>query len=535
MTPQEARDLERYLTPKEREELASLVAGDIKEHPWRPLPGPQTMAYESLADVVGFGGAAGGGKTDLAIGMATTQHYRAQMFRREGPQLIGIIDRLAEIVGGRENINGKPTVYEADGRKIEFNSVPNLGDETKYQGRPKDFLGIDEAANFLEAQVRFLKGWVRTTRPGQRTRTLLTFNPPTSAEGRWVIDFFAPWLDKKHALYPTTPGKLRYVYVDPTTGKDVWIGDDNPNVFVLVGGQRVYDFDPTHYRPEEIVKPESRTFVPSRITDNPFLVSTGYMAQLQALPEPLRSQMLLGDFEAGMQDDPWQVIPTAWIEAAMARWRERSPRGEMLSMGVDVARGGRDSTVIATRHKTPETVNWYDRLKLYPGRETPNGNVVAGLVIGEARDSTPMHLDVIGVGASPFDVLNSSGQPVYGINVSEKATTTDKSGRLRFFNLRSQLWWQMREDLDPTNDAGVALPPDPELAKELAAPRWSLSGMTIQVESREDIVQRVGRSPDRASAVVLARMDTPKVHMLRHIERVSGRDSSVDYDPYANM
>ena len=24
----------------------------------------------------------------------------------------------------------------------------------------------------------------------------LTFNPPTTAEGRWVIDFFAPWIKK---------------------------------------------------------------------------------------------------------------------------------------------------------------------------------------------------------------------------------------------------------------------------------------------------------------------------------------------------
>jgi hypothetical protein len=61
----------------------------------------------------------------------------------------------------------------------------------------------------------------------------------------------------------------------------------------------------------------SRTFIPSRVSDNPYLMGTGYMTQLQSLPEPLRSQMLYGDFKAGVQDDPWQVIPTAWVEAAM--------------------------------------------------------------------------------------------------------------------------------------------------------------------------------------------------------------------------
>lgn len=530
MTPAEARDLEQYLSPEERDELNTLIAADLAEVRWRPLPGPQTMAYESTADVIGFGGAAGGGKTDLAIGKALTQHHRAQVFRREGPQLTGIIDRLIEIVGSRDYVGGKPAVYREGDVQIEFNSIPNLGDETKFQGRPKDLLVIDEAANFLESQVRFVKGWVRTTRPGQRTCTLMTFNPPTNAEGRWVIDYFAPWLNKKHPLYPTDPGALRYVYVDPVSGKDIWLTDDDPRMFVLVAGERDYDFDVLAYRPEEIIKPESRTFIPSKITDNPFLVSTGYMTQLQSLPEPLRSQMLRGDFEAGMEDDPWQVIPTAWVEAAMARWRKRSPRGEMMSIGVDVARGGKDNTIMATRHKTPDTDYWFDELHVHPGRETPNGNIVAGLVIGERRDRAPIHIDVIGVGASPYDVLNTAGLDVYGVNVSEKATATDKSGRLTFMNLRSQLWWQMREMLDPTADNGIALPDDKDLLAELCAPMWELSGMTIRVESREDIVERVGRSPDRATAIILALLDTPKVHAMRALDQPD--NPSLDWDPY---
>ena len=535
MTPKEARELERYMTPAEREELNALVAADIKQAPWRPLPGPQTMAYTSMADVIGFGGAAGGGKTDLAIGLALTEHFRSQFFRREGPQLTGAIDRLNEITGKPTLVAGKPAVYEDGERKIEFNSMPNLGDESKYQGRPKDLLVIDEAANFLESQVRFVKGWVRTTRPGQRTRTLMTFNPPTSAEGRWVLEFFGPWINKRHPLYPTEPGKLRWVYVDPESGKDVWIDDDNPAPFVLVDGRRSYYFNQMAYRPEEIIQPESRTFVPSRITDNPFLVATGYMAQLQSLPEPLRSQMLLGNFEAGMADDPWQVIPTRWVEIAQARWRERVRKGEMMSMGVDVARGGKDNTVIAKRYKTEDTDHWYDRVTMHPGTETPNGRIVAGLVIGEHRDHAPIHLDVIGVGASPFDVLTDASQPVYGVNVSEKATARDKSGRLSFFNLRSQSWWQMREDLDPDAENGICLPPDADLLAELCAPRWELSGMTLKVESREDIIDRVGRSPDRASAVILARMDTPKVPALRYLDRESAPDNSLDYNPYARL
>ena len=69
--------------------------------------------------------------------------------------------------------------------------------------------------------------------------------------------------------------------------------------------------------------------------------------------------------------------------------------------------------------------------------------------------------------------------------------------------------------LDPTNDTGIALPPDPKLLAELCAPRFTLSGKAIKVESREDIVKRLGYSPDRATAVILASIDQPKVAAMR--------------------
>jgi len=99
-------------------------------------------------------------------------------------------------------------------------------------------------------------------------------------------------------------------------------------------------------------------------------------------------------------------------------------------------------------------------------------------------------------------------------------------------NLRSEMWWHMREALDPVNNTGIALPPDPALLAELCAPRWSLSGKTIKVESREEIVKRVGRSPDRATAVVLALPDLPKLKALR---AAHGHHMVLDYDPAARM
>lgn len=475
--------------------------------------------------------------TDLACGKALTKHRKAMVLRRVSTELTGIEDRLEELIGDKKGYNGQKKIWRTkrhDGKslQIEFASLPNAGDETGYQGRPHDLLVFDEASNFLEGQVRFLLGWLRTVLVGQPVQALLCFNPPTSAEGRWIIEFFAPWLDPKHPN-PALPGELRWAA--SVNGKDIWVEDERP--FVLEDGAPCYEFDPKDYKGEDrskIIKPLSRTFIPSRVTDNPYLMDTGYMSMLQALPEPLRSQMLNGDFMAGVQDSIWQVIPTAWVEAAMARWPERKAefRGvipHMDSMGVDVARGGpKDQTVISRRHG-----NWYDELKAFPGKSTPTGNETAALVLMERRNYAPIHLDVIGVGASPYDLLRNQNQQVIGVNVAEKSNGTDKSGRLRFQNQRSELWWKMREALDPDNNTGVALPPDKELLADLTAPEWELKGAVICVESREDIIDRIGRSPDKASAVILAQLDTPNAYLLQQAQGRSGGGS--EHDPYADL
>lgn len=521
-------DIEGWLTPEERAELDALLAQDLAERPWSPLPGPQTMAYYSEADVIGFGGAAGGGKTDLAIGKVLTQHRVAQVFRRDGTELSAIIDRMEQVLGHRSGLGGRPPIWRKPGgsaRLVEFCSAPNLGDEKKFQGRAKDLLVVDEAANFLESQVRFLMGWVRTTERGQRTQTLLTFNPPTTSDGRWIVRFFAPWLDDGFKGERAQPGELRYVAV--IAGEDRWV--DGPEPFVLVNNDPQYDFDPADFRLDEIIRPQSRTFIPSRISDNPYLVGTNYMSTLQSMPEPLRSQMLYGDFKAGMRDDAWQVLPTAWVEAAMARWQPRSPRGEMLQIGVDVGRGG-DPSVIATRHRTPQNDMWFAPLITLEGDDTSDGDKVAMQVLVTRRDDAPINIDVIGVGASPFDSIRRSGAQVWGVNVAEGARGPDKTGALTFHNLRAELWWRLREALEPTSDTGIALPPDDKLKAELCAPRWSLSGKTVKVESRDDIIKRLGHSPDRATAVVLALISLPKVATLNH---ASGRQGVLDHNPMA--
>ena len=536
MTPGQAQAAMAYLTHAEQAEMDALLSADRDEQPWVPLPGPQTMAMESLADIVGFGGSAGGGKTDLIVGLSSTEHVRSLVVRREKAQTEGVIQRMAEVMDGTDGFNSQKSTWRLPTetpRLVEFAGLDNPGDERRWQGRPHDLKAFDEVTEMREAQVRFVMGWTRSNVEGQRTRVLMTFNPPTTQEGRWVIQFFAPWLDDMHPK-PALPGELRWFTT--LDGKDEEVADSRP--FVMVDGQPQYDFDPDDYSSEMAIKPKSRTFIPARLTDNPYYMATDYMSQLQALPEPLRSQMLYGDFKAGISEDPWQVIPTAWVKAARARWTDRSPRGEMLTMGVDVARGGKDRTVIAPKHAIVDKLGvragtWFAPLKVHPGTETPDGPKVAGLVLAERRDDAPINLDVIGVGASPYDVINGMGLQIVGVNVSEKALGFDRSGMLKFINQRSEMWWAMRECLDPANDLGYALPPDDDLERELCTPKWKVQGRVIQVQSREEIWDELKRSVDRATAVILANIATPKMPKRGSGSHTAGQQR--EHDPYANL
>ena len=96
---------------------------------WAPNPGPQTQAFETRADFTFYGGAAGGGKTDLLLGLALTAHRRSILFRREYAQLKAVIERAREIIGehGRYTANEKLWRLREIGRTLEFGAVQRAG------------------------------------------------------------------------------------------------------------------------------------------------------------------------------------------------------------------------------------------------------------------------------------------------------------------------------------------------------------------------------------------------------------------------
>lgn len=478
------------LSEEERREFRGIMASLFAPKLWTPFPNsPQEMAYHSEAHELYFGGAAGAGKTGLGIGLALTQHHRSLILRRMAVEVVEIVDQLKKFAGrtGAWKSLGYGGTMKVGDRIIEVSGCEHEDDKTKYQGRPHDLICLDEAPNFTRSQFRFISAWNRHEDPKKRCRILLPGNPPTTPEGRWIIEDFAPWIDPDFLVHHpdqgvAKPGELRwFTYLKD---KLTWLEDSEP-----------------FYAEGERIVPRSRTFIPGRLADNPILAATDYGARLQALPEPLRSQLLYGDMLAGGEDDPWQCIPTDWVRKAMQRWTPNPPPDlPMTCVGVDCARGGKAKTVISRRYGP-----WFAPLKKWPGTATPDGPSLATLVIREHRDEAVINIDVIGIGASGYDVLKEQRWlKVVPVNNAGKCSHTDRSGKLHFVNIRAASYWRLREALDPDGGERVMLPPDNELLADLTSVRYKVLASGIQLEAKDDIAERIGRSPDCGDAVVLA-------------------------------
>lgn len=521
------------LPEEELIKLKELTKAKTEGRRWFPNPGPQTEAYFSEADELFYGGAAGGGKTDLICGLADNEHTRTLVLRREGTDLRGIEQRMTEIAGGTDGYNQQRREWKlGNDRVMELGSVQHEKDKYGYQGRPHDLKCFDEITQFTKSQYQYIIGWNRSTKEGQRCRVVCAGNPPSTPEGQWVKIEWGPWLDK---TFPngyrcidkdgneTRPkraeaGELRYFTTDERTGETVWV--DKEWTTVDSDGNTVY--------------PKSRAFIPALLADNPFLGSD-YRAKVAAMPEPLRSQLLYGDFDIAEKDQINQVIPTAWIRAAQARWVADNSNKPMISMGVDVAQGGDDTTVLAPRY-LGEHIGELDE---YHGSETPDGPTVASLVVSKIRSGASVNIDMGGgYGQSAHDHLRDNRVSVFGFNAANSPTRHPPGGKLKYANMRAQAWWELRLRLDPANNPVLALPPDEMLAADLAAPTWKLSPRGIQIESKDDIRKRIGRSTNKGDAVVQA-FQNPKDDAEAEARRFPNRLASShqapsamgDYDP----
>jgi hypothetical protein len=189
-----------------------------------------------------------------------------------------------------------------------------------------------------------------------------------------------------------------------------------------------------------------------------------------------------------------------------------------IILGVDVARQGDDSSAIVKRQGK---VAWPIRMM-----KIPDTMLVASQVAQE-MDATRADACFVdesgGYGAGVVDALRQINRDPIGVQFGGKATDA------RYFNKRSEMYFELSKWIK----AGGKLPDDPELKEELCATTYSFQGDKFRLCSKDDIKEVIGRSPDKADALILtfAYPVSPKSPL--GISTRSRPDAMRGHDPFA--
>jgi hypothetical protein len=224
---------------------------------------------------------------------------------------------------------------------------------------------------------------------------------------------------------------------------------------------------------------------------------------------PLWQARVLGEFPTTADDT---VVSIREVEAAQSR---RLPAGEPVVVACDVARFGSDETVIAVRRGSRVRI-----ARAYVGRDlmqTTGAIVDVGREL--VRDGVTAHaitymVDDAGVGGGVTDRLRELGYPAVAFNAGGRAALADM-----YPNRRSEAWWTFAEQLPQ-----IDLDPDERLAADLVAPRYKLDSQgRRKVEAKAETKRRLGRSPDRGDAVLMAFAAPAPLDLGGELERLRER------------
>ena len=264
----------------------------------KPQPGPQTVMLSNPANIIIYGGAAGGGKS-YGLLMAPLRYknvpgFGATIFRQNFNQIFsqgGLWDESQKMYQGISGARGRYSRGEwwfmnNDDQivsMVKFAHIERFDDVHKWQGSQICMIGFDELTHFSEKTFFYMLSRNRST-CGVPPHIIATCNPDADS---WVAKFIDWWIDPDTGYpIPERSGKLRYfvrrdeILYWANTKEELW------ERFNLV-------------TEEERQEPKSVTFIMSRIDDNKELlkVNPQYKANLKALSAVERERLLNGNWK----------------------------------------------------------------------------------------------------------------------------------------------------------------------------------------------------------------------------------------------
>lgn len=261
----------------------------------RPQRGPQEGFLSSSADIVIYGGGAGGGKT-FALLLDPLRHknvngFGAMIFRRESVQITnegGLWDSAMSLypyIGGIP-FKAPRLGFRIGKAKITFSHLGRDEDVLSYQGAQIPMLAFDELTHFSRYVFFYMLSRNRSV-CGIRPYCRATTNPDADS---WVADFIAWWIDQDTGYpIPERAGVLRW--------------------FVRIDDEIRWGYSAEWLSEQygvSIEDAKSVTFIPALATDNAALMAKdpGYLANLKALSRVERERLLGGN---------WKIRPSAGL------------------------------------------------------------------------------------------------------------------------------------------------------------------------------------------------------------------------------
>lgn len=332
----------------------------------KPQPGPQTLFFECEADIVFYGGAAGGGKSwgliNLPIykGWHQVEGFTGMIFRRTYA--------MAEKPGATwDQVKDAYRPHSADfagmtakfpRSKIAVGHLQHEANKYDHQGAEYAYIAFDELPHFTSGQFWYMVSRNRST-CGVKPVVRAGMNPEPDS---WVLDLVSWWIDDDESSpsyglpIPERSGVVRYLVRE--RDEIIW-GDSREEL-------KARGFDEGNIL--------SFSFIPAKLEDNKILEQKDpkYRANLNAQPLAERKKLLEGN------------------------WKFRAEAGTFFKRHWFPILNAVPTDIV-------KVVRYWDRAATEPSEQNRDPDWTMGMLLGLRQDRSMVILDV------QMDRLSPSG------------------------------------------------------------------------------------------------------------------------------